>query len=154
MSVQDGYYLRWNERFVHRMSVSRGEEVEWEKASPEMSEILARAAEPFALVERRKMFGGLSLFINGHMFAGVHGSKIVLKLGEDERVRALADAGAMPFEPMPGRVMKEYVVVPEAVWSDPRSLEEWIGRSVEFVAALPPKAARSKIKTGAKAGAS
>lgn len=128
--------------------------MEWEKASPELSEILARAAEPFALVERRKMFGGLSLFMNGHMFAGVHGSKIVLKLGEDERGRALAEAGAVPFEPMPGRVMKEYVVVPEAVWSDSRSLEEWVGRSVEFVAALPPKERSSKKKSGVKASAS
>ena len=55
--------------------------MDWEKASHELEEILGQAAEPFALVEKRKMFGGLCLFLNGYMFAGVHGRKIVLRLG-------------------------------------------------------------------------
>jgi TfoX/Sxy family transcriptional regulator of competence genes len=59
--------------------------VDWEKPSSELSSILAQAADSFALVERRKMFGGLTLFLNGHMFAGVHGAKIVLRLSETER---------------------------------------------------------------------
>ncbi len=88
-----------------------GGTVDWEKASVELSDILGQAAEPFPLVERRKMFGGLTLFVNGNMFAGVHGRKIVLRLSEAERANAQAEAGALPFEPMPGRVMKEYVVV-------------------------------------------
>jgi TfoX/Sxy family transcriptional regulator of competence genes len=128
--------------------------VDWEKASPELSDLLAQAVEPFALVERRKMFGGLSLFMNGHMFAGIHGNKIVLKLGEDDRAKAQTEAGAMPFEPMPGRVMKEYVVVPEAVWKDPESLEQWLRRSIEFVGALAPKAPKTKRARAAKGGAS
>jgi TfoX/Sxy family transcriptional regulator of competence genes len=113
--------------------------VDWEKASAEMGDILGQAAEPFPLVERRKMFGGLSLFVNGHMFAGIHGRKIVLRLSEAERTDAQAEAGALPFEPMPGRVMKEYVVVPETVWSSPEALEEWMRRSIEYVGGLPPK---------------
>ena len=128
--------------------------MDWEKASPELSDLLAQAVEPFALVERRKMFGGLSLFMNGHMFAGIHGNKIVLKLGEDDRAKAQTEAGAMPFEPMPGRVMKEYVVVPEAVWKDPESLEQWLRRSIEFVGALAPKAPKTKRARAAKGGAS
>jgi TfoX/Sxy family transcriptional regulator of competence genes len=118
---------------------SREETVDWEKASGEMSEILGRAAEAFPLVERRKMFGGLSLFINGNMFAGVHGRKIVLRLGEAERADAQAEAGAVAFEPAPGRVMREYIVVPEPVWSNPESLEEWMRLSIEYAGGLPPK---------------
>ena len=90
------------------------------------------------------MFGGLTLFVNGHMFAGVHGRKIILRLGEAERADAQAEAGALPFEPMPGRVMKEYVVVPEPVWSSPEALEEWMRRSVEYVGGLPPKEPKPK----------
>ena len=118
--------------------------MDWEKASGELGEILGQAAEPFPLVERRKMFGGLTLFVNGHMFAGVHGRKIVLRLAENERESVQAEVGALPFEPMPGRVMKEYVVVPEAVWSSPDTLEEWIRRSVEYVGGLPPKESKPK----------
>ncbi|MFH1833414.1 MAG: TfoX/Sxy family protein, partial [bacterium] len=113
--------------------------MDWEKASDELSDILGRTADPFPLVEKRKMFGGLALFVNGNMVGGVHGRKIVLRLGEAEREDALTAAGALPFEPMPGRVMKEYVVVPEAVWGDPDVLEDWIRRSVEYAAGLPPK---------------
>ena len=90
------------------------------------------------------MFGGLSLFLNGHMFAGVHGKKIVLKLGESDRAEAMSEMGAVPFEPMQGRVMKEYVVVPEAVWSDPETVDQWLRRSVDFVGALAPKKPKAK----------
>jgi TfoX/Sxy family transcriptional regulator of competence genes len=113
--------------------------VDWEKASSELSDILATAADSFALVERRKMFGGLTLFLNGHMFAGIHGAKIVLRLSERDRAEAQARSGALPFEPMPGRVMKEYVVVPESVWRQPDDLEQWLSKSIELVGALPPK---------------
>lgn len=124
--------------------------MDWEKASGELNDVLGQAAEPFPLVERRKMFGGLALFINGHMFAGVHGRKVALRLGEAERVDAQEGAGALPFEPMPGRVMKEYVVVPEPVWSSPEALEEWMRRSVEYVGALPPKKPKPKKARVAK----
>ena len=128
--------------------------MDWEKASSELNDVLGQAAEPFPLVERRKMFGGLALFINGHMFAGVHGHKIVLRLGEVERGKAQAEAGAQPFEPMPGRLMKEYVVVPEPVWSSPEALEEWLRSSVEYVGVLPPKKPKPKKARVAKGGGS
>jgi TfoX/Sxy family transcriptional regulator of competence genes len=113
--------------------------MEWEKASAALGEILSSAADSFALVERRKMFGGLTLFLNGNMFAGIHGAKIVLRMSEQDRTEAQAGSGAVPFEPMPGRVMKEYVVVPESVWSHPDTLEQWLSKSIDHVGALPPK---------------
>jgi TfoX/Sxy family transcriptional regulator of competence genes len=113
--------------------------MDWEKPSAKLSEILSSAADSFALVERRKMFGGLTLFLNGHMFAGIHGAKIVLRMSEQDRADAQSQSGALPFEPMPGRVMKEYVVVPESVWSSPDSLEQWLSKAVEYVGGLAPK---------------
>ncbi len=113
--------------------------MDWEKPSSQLTEILATAAGSFESVEHRKMFGGLSLFLNGHMLAGVHGSKIVLRLSEDDRASAQTHSGALPFEPAPGRIMKEYAVVPEAVWSDPEALKLWLRLSIGFVGTLPPK---------------
>jgi TfoX/Sxy family transcriptional regulator of competence genes len=124
--------------------------VEWEKASTELGDLLRQAAEPFAHVETRKMFGGLTLFFNGHMFSGVHGRKIIMRLGEEDRAVTESQSGAVPFEPMPGRVMREYVVVPERVWSKPEVLEDWLHRSIEYVGALPPKEPKPKKARTAK----
>ncbi len=117
--------------------------MDWEKASPELSDLPAQAVEPFALVERRKMFGGLSLFINGHMFAGVYGNNIALKLGEDDGAKAQTEAGAMPFEPMPGRVMKEYVVLPEA---RPRVSGRQGARRFPLLSSYPPRSYRLRLR--------
>ena len=124
--------------------------MEWEKASTELGDLLLQAAEPFALVEKRKMFGGLTLFVNGHMFSGVHGRKIIVRLGDEDRAAAESQSGAVPFEPMPGRVMREYVVVPEQVWSRPETLEDWLRLSIEYVGALPPKEPKPKKDRAAK----
>jgi TfoX/Sxy family transcriptional regulator of competence genes len=113
--------------------------MDWEKPSSELGDILSSAADSFPAVERRKMFGGLALFYNGQMLAGVHGKKIVVRLSEGDRAEAQTSLGAEPFEPMPGRTMKEYVVMPEIVWSDVDALERWLERAVEFVGNLPPK---------------
>ena len=113
--------------------------MDWKKPSSELGEILAASAERFPAVERRKMFGGLALFLNGHMLAGVHGDKIVVHLSETDRAGALAQTGFSTFEPAPGRIMTEYVVLPEGAWSDPDALEGWLRRAVDFVGALPPK---------------
>jgi TfoX/Sxy family transcriptional regulator of competence genes len=118
--------------------------MDWEKPSSELGDLLSRAADPFALVERRKMFGGLTLFLNGHMFAGVHGAKVVLRLSTEDRADIQAHSGALPFEPMPGRVMKEYVVLPESIWSSPDTLEQWLRTSIDYVGALPPKVAKPR----------
>ncbi len=71
--------------------------------------------------------------------AAIHGAKIVLRMSEQDRREAQAESGALPFEPLPGRVMKEYVVVPESVWSSPEHLDKWMSKAIEFVGALPPK---------------
>jgi TfoX/Sxy family transcriptional regulator of competence genes len=87
------------------------------------------------------MFGGLTL-LSEHV-RRMHGANRDPAVEED-RADAQATVGALPFEPMPGRAMKEYVVMPEAVWNDPDALEQWLLRSIEFVGVLPPKEPRPK----------
>jgi TfoX/Sxy family transcriptional regulator of competence genes len=63
------------------------------------------------------MFGGPAYFVNGNMFAGVLGEQLMVRLDADDRAELLdADPGAVPFEPMPGRPMREYVTLPESIW--------------------------------------
>ena len=53
--------------------------------------------------------------------------------------------GGKPFEPMPGRIMKEYVLVPKEMIRS-RGLKAWIGRSLSYASALPPKQEKAKKK--------
>lgn len=113
--------------------------MDWEKASPELGALLDEALAQIDH-EKRTMFGAPAFFIHGNMFAGVYGHQIMVRLDSGDREEvAAAHPGAGPFEPMPGRPMKEYIVLPESVWDDHQELDRWLRRSQAFAASLPPK---------------
>lgn len=89
-------------------------------------------------VRRRKMFGWPAAFVGGNMFASLHREAFILRLPREELDEVLA-LGGRPFEPMPGRPMKGYVVVPWAILEDDSELAEWVGRALAFGRSLPPK---------------
>jgi hypothetical protein len=43
------------------------------------------------------------------------------------------------FEPMPGRAMKGYVVLPKSIYSNDKLFGEWLDKSIRYVSSLPPK---------------
>src|SRR5437868_3189374 len=100
-------------------------------------------------VVRKPMFGYPALYLGGNMFAGTFQDKIVTRLSESERAKALK-AGAKQFEPMPGRPMKEYVVVPAADVAKPAALAKWIEQARAYATTLPEKKKPVK-KTATKA---
>jgi TfoX/Sxy family transcriptional regulator of competence genes len=102
--------------------------------------------EGMAGVQVRKMFGFPAAFINGNMFAGLFQDQIFLRLGDAERASLLKEAGVRVFEPMPGRPMREYVVVPPTLVNSDQAAQQWLEKSRAFVAALPPKRSKSKRK--------
>jgi len=85
------------------------------------------------------MFGYPALFLNGNMFAGTFRDQVVVRLGEKDRAALLKEKGAVPFAPMPGRAMKEYVVVPAALVSRPAALRAWLERALTYADTLPAK---------------
>jgi TfoX/Sxy family transcriptional regulator of competence genes len=90
-------------------------------------------------VEVRPMFGNLAAFVNKNMFLALFGESVAVRLSEADRSELLKQKGAGPFEPMPGRAMREYVTLPEA-WRNQRAkAEPWVQRSLGYVGALPPK---------------
>ena len=90
-------------------------------------------------VTMRPMFGNLAAFVNGNMFLALFGSDVAVRLADEDRAELLAEEGASLFAPMPGRAMKEYVVVPPA-WRDrPDRVVSWVDRSLAWTASLPPK---------------
>jgi TfoX/Sxy family transcriptional regulator of competence genes len=94
-------------------------------------------------VEKRKMFGYPAAFVNGNMAAGLHQDGLVLRLPEDDR-NALVAEGGVPFEPMPGRVMREYVVAPQKLASKAAELKRWLDRAIKHAAAMPAKKKKAK----------
>jgi TfoX/Sxy family transcriptional regulator of competence genes len=89
--------------------------------------------------EPRKMFGYPCVFVNGQLFAGVHQENMMLRLSEAERAEFLALDGAARFEPMAGRPMREYVVVPQRMLQSPNELVAWLEKSYAYAKTLPAK---------------
>jgi len=101
-------------------------------------------AEPRVTI--RPMFGTISAFVNGNMFAGLFGNDLFVRLSEESREELLEKEGASLLEPMKGRPMKEYVVIPKAWRKQQETARTWIIRSLDWTSKLPPK---KKEKTGA-----
>jgi hypothetical protein len=84
-------------------------------AQARYDEIAADLAARNADVVAGKMFGMPTLKAGGKAIAGLAEDGMVFKLPDEaERERALSLGGAHLFQPMAGRQMKEWVVVPVA----------------------------------------
>ena len=114
----------------------------WAKPTEQTIAIFDSMMPKHPMVERRKMFGCPVAFANGNMFLGLHENRMILRLGEKERERFIASFDASIFEPMAGRPMREYVVVPEQLLGDPAGLQSWCDRALDYALSLPPKAAK------------
>jgi TfoX/Sxy family transcriptional regulator of competence genes len=101
-------------------------------------------------VELRKMFGYPCAFFHGQMLAGVFQDRIMLRLSDEDRPKFLKLPGAKPFEPMPGRVMREYVELPPDIMNSPAALKRWVTRGLTYVATLPPKTKKARSTKAAK----
>ncbi|HYM53463.1 MAG TPA: TfoX/Sxy family protein, partial [Candidatus Dormibacteraeota bacterium] len=110
------------------------------KALPDLVQRFEATMSAVAGANLRKMFGYPAAFAaNGHMFTGLHEDRWVIRLPDDARAE-LAGAGGVPFEPMPGRPMREYLVLPAAVLDDAAMLQTWLDRSLIYTEGLPTKA--------------
>ena len=125
--------------------------MEFRKSPQELIDAF-EAAMPDAPAVKRPMFGYPAGFINGNMFLGLFADKMFVRLPEDSRAE-LMGIGGTPFEPMPGRPMREYVVIPEKIIVEPAELKAWAGKALRYGASLPAKkpakgASKSKKKSG------
>jgi hypothetical protein len=93
---------------------------------------LVHLFEALAPGDRRKMFGYPCSFERGQLFCGLFADGLFVRLGDAERAELLAAPGARRFEPMPGRPMREYVVLPAGMLEDEAAVERWMRRAQEF----------------------
>ena len=116
----------------------------WTKAPQGLVELFAESLPDDPRIERRKMFGYPAIFVGGNMCAGLFQDRMFARLAPAD-----ADAlpgGAQPFEPMPGRPMKGYALIPDDILADEDRLTATLAKAVAFTAALPPKEKKAKKK--------
>jgi TfoX/Sxy family transcriptional regulator of competence genes len=113
----------------------------WEKAPSELVERFSNAIGELPGATVRKMFGYPAGFVNGHLFTGLFATSWFVRLPDDQRA-ALEAAGGTAFAPMPGRPMREYVVLPAELAADEEAAMPWLHRALDHVASKPPKAGR------------
>lgn len=111
----------------------------WKKSPPELVAAFEALAARRPELTVRKMSGYPAAFAGGHMTTALHEDRWIIRLPVGDRVELLAEPGAAPFEPMPGRPMKEYVVLPTILAADPTALDPWVDRAIAHVRTLPPK---------------
>jgi len=90
-------------------------------------------------ITTRPMFGNISAFVNGNMFAGLFGNDLFVRVSEESRKELLEKKGASLLEPMKGKPMKEYVIIPKAWRNQPEMVQLWVTRSLDWTSRLPPK---------------
>lgn len=121
----------------------------FEKSPPALVDRFHELAALVPDATERQMFGYPTCVLDGNMFMGLHEESFILRLGEADRATFRADFEAELFEPMPGRPMKEYVVVPPSLLDGPE-IERWVARSYQYAGTLPPKAAKRPKATKAR----
>lgn len=117
---------------------------EFTKSPEELVKGFENAMKDFPVATQRKMFGYPCAFVNGNMFAGLFQDEMFLRLNDEDRAAIRKEYGTPLFEPMPGRPMRQYVLVPHYVRNSPRLLRAWMTRGMEYARALPPKKQRTK----------
>ena len=92
-------------------------------------------------VTERRMFGGLAFLLDGKMFVGISGSKLMARVGV-ERYRdalALPHVREMTFT---GKPMKGYVYIDPPGLAEDGALAAWVSWCASYVAALRAKVSK------------
>jgi TfoX/Sxy family transcriptional regulator of competence genes len=107
----------------------------------ELQSKLSEAAEALSIdmdLTFRSMFGGISGYYKGRVFASLSNIGLALKLSAEDQTALLQEAGAkrLQYEP-DAPESKQYIVVPAAMLNQSEELAAWVKRSADFVGTLP-----------------
>lgn len=105
----------------------------WKKVPAALTVAFDAALPASPLVQRRQMFGCPCAFVNGHMFAGLHEERLIVRLPDE--------APSRPFVVM-GRTMREYAAFEDALDLGEAEMARWIDAAFRRTMTLPPKVAK------------
>lgn len=89
-------------------------------------------------VVERKMFGGLTFMVSGHMCCGVQDDRMMIRVGPDAHDRTLHRSGVKPFD-VTGKPMKGMIWVEPAALRSSSQLKNWVEKGLIYIRSLPPK---------------
>ena len=92
-------------------------------------------------VSERKMFGGLAFMVDGHMFVGIVGDTLMVRVGPAAYQAALQRPHVREMD-FTGKPMRGYVFVDSGGLKGARALIFWLELCASFVRTLPPKPKR------------
>lgn len=115
----------------------------FEKSPSDLVDRFEAVAQRFPEAERRQMFGYPCLFVGGNLVTGLYQATWMVRLPADGLAELLAMPGAVPFEPMPGRPMKGYAVLPAELVDDDRAIDGWVRRAIDHGRTLPAKTTKA-----------
>lgn len=84
------------------------------------------------------MFGGLAFLVDGKMFIGISGSKLMCRVGAERYQDALALPHVRQMD-FTGKPMNGYVYVEPPGLEQDKDLTAWVSWCVSYVAGLPAK---------------
>nr|MBA2634991.1 TfoX/Sxy family protein [Chloroflexota bacterium] len=89
-------------------------------------------------VVEKRMVGGRSFMVAGHLCCGVTGSDLMIRVGPAAHESSLAQPDARPMQ-LAGRLLMGYVLVAPEGYRAPAALGAWLKRGFDFVSTLPAK---------------
>jgi TfoX/Sxy family transcriptional regulator of competence genes len=120
------------------------------KPSEQAKTAFQKLVPPDPAVATRPMFGNLAAFVNGNMFCGLFGEDLFVRVSDADQAK-VRKQGGRAFEPMPGRAMTGYVVVPSGWQRKPGPAQAWIEVALTWSRALPAKDKAKAKKTAVAA---
>jgi hypothetical protein len=120
--------------------------MKWLKAPDGLKTLLDKAMEGIDC-ERRLMFGYPAYFINENMFAGLFQDLVFIRLSPNQLSKLKQKYTSLAaLEPMPGRPMKEYFVLPRELYANEGFFKATTMEAADFARTLPKKVKRNKQK--------
>ena len=92
-------------------------------------------------ITETKMFGGIAFLRRGLMFVGVSDNSLMARVGKENHADSLSRKHVRPMD-FTGKPMQGYVFVDAEGTKTEAQLRFWLERCEQFIATLPPKAAK------------
>jgi len=89
-------------------------------------------------IKVRPMFGNVSAFVNGSMFMGLFGDDLFLRLSDKDNHELLENGGVV-LEPMKGKPMKDYTLIPKTWSNEPSKVRLCTSKSLAWASKLPER---------------
>lgn len=90
-------------------------------------------------ITRRRLFGCQCYWANGYIFTGIDSTGWFVRLSPEDREAIKKKYNAKHFDPLGGKPMREYIMLPEEVLEDQELIDHYLEQSLAFVRAMPPK---------------